>query len=359
QADAVLPRVSLIDLTLERRAGREIRDGLSRPLLDAVAGRLARGEQSLLFLNRRGYAPVLACDACGWLSGCPRCSAYLVLHKPEHRLRCHHCGYESRIPHHCPDCGNVDIAPLGRGTQRIEETLGALFPQARVARIDADSTRRKGSAEALFDTVHEGAVDILIGTQMVAKGHDFQRVTLVGVVAPDASLFSHDFRAGEHLFASLMQVAGRAGRAGLAGEVLIQTRYPDAPALLALVRHDYAGFARQLLRERKQACLPPFAYQALLTAEHRELARALEFLGAARAAGQAVAEAQGLPVQLHDPVPMTMVRLANRERAQLLLESASRAALQRLLATWTDGFGDIGRTVKGVRWQLEIDPLRI
>ncbi len=359
QADAVLPRVSLIDLTLERRAGREIRDGLSKPLLDAVADRLARGEQSLLFLNRRGYAPVLACDACGWLSGCPRCSAYLVLHKPEHRLRCHHCGYESRIPHHCPDCGNVDIAPLGRGTQRIEETLGALFPQARVARIDADSTRRKGSAEALFDTVHEGAVDILIGTQMVAKGHDFQRVTLVGVVAPDASLFSHDFRAGEHLFASLMQVAGRAGRAGLAGEVLIQTRYPDTPALLALVRHDYAGFARQLLRERKQACLPPFAYQALLTAEHRELARALEFLGAAREAGQALAEAQGLPVQLHDPVPMTMVRLANRERAQLLLESGSRAALQRLLAAWTDGFAGIGKTVKGVRWQLEIDPLRI
>ncbi|CAH0446438.1 primosomal protein N' [Ralstonia syzygii] len=359
QADAVLPRVSLIDLTQERRAGREIRDGLSKPLLDAVADRLARGEQSLLFLNRRGYAPVLACDACGWLSGCPRCSAYLVLHKPERRLRCHHCGYEARIPHHCPDCGNVDIAPLGRGTQRIEETLGALFPQARVARIDADSTRRKGSAEALFDTVHEGAVDILIGTQMVAKGHDFQRVTLVGVVAPDASLFSHDFRAGEHLFASLMQVAGRAGRAGLAGEVLIQTRYPDAPALLALVRHDYAGFARQLLRERKQACLPPFAYQALLTAEHRELARALDFLGAARAAGQALAEAQGLPVQLHGPVPMTMVRLANRERAQLLLESASRAALQRLLVAWTDGFAKIGKTVKGVRWQLEIDPLRI
>lgn len=359
QAEAVLPRVSLIDLNLERRAGRQIRDGLSKPLVDAIADRLARGEQSLLFLNRRGYAPVLSCDACGWLSGCPRCSAYLVLHKPERRLRCHHCGYESRIPHHCPDCGNVDIAPLGRGTQRIEETLGELFPQARVARIDADSTRRKGSAEALFDTVHEGSVDILIGTQMVAKGHDFQRVTLVGVVAPDPSLFSHDFRAGEHLFASLMQVAGRAGRAGLAGEVLIQTRYPDAPALQALVRHDYGCFARQLLRERKQAGLPPFSYQALLTAEHKEVARALEFLGAARSAGEALAAELGAPVFLHDPVPMTMVRLANRERAQLLVESASRAALQKLLSAWTDGFAGISKTVKGVRWQLEIDPLRI
>ncbi|ENZ78869.1 MULTISPECIES: primosomal protein N' [Ralstonia] len=359
QAEAVLPRVSLIDLNLERRAGRQIRDGLSKPLVDAIADRLARGEQSLLFLNRRGYAPVLSCDACGWLSGCPRCSAYLVLHKPERRLRCHHCGYESRIPHHCPDCGNVDIAPLGRGTQRIEETLGELFPQARVARIDADSTRRKGSAEALFDTVHEGSVDILIGTQMVAKGHDFLRVTLVGVVAPDPSLFSHDFRAGEHLFASLMQVAGRAGRAGLAGEVLIQTRYPDAPALQALVRHDYDGFARQLLRERKQAGLPPFAYQALLTAEHKEVARALEFLSAARSAGEALAAELGAPVFLHDPVPMTMVRLANRERAQLLVESASRAALQKLLTAWTEGFAGIGKTVKGVRWQLEIDPLRI
>jgi primosomal protein N' (replication factor Y) len=207
--------------------------------------------------------------------------------------------------------------------------------------------------------VHEGSVDILIGTQMVAKGHDFQRVTLVGVVAPDPSLFSHDFRAGEHLFASLMQVAGRAGRAGLAGEVLIQTRYPDAPALQALVRHDYGGFARQLLHERKQAGLPPFAYQALLTTEHKEVARALEFLKAARELGETLIAELGAPVFMHDPVPMTMVRLANRERAQLLVESASRAALQKLLSAWTDRFGEVGKTVKGVRWQLEIDPLRI
>jgi len=357
QADAVLPTVRLVDLNHERQRQRPLYEGLSAPLLEAVQARLDRGEQSLLFLNRRGYAPVLACDACGWLSGCPRCSAYLVLHRPERRLRCHHCGLEAPVPHHCPDCGNMDIAPLGRGTQRVEEALAARFPQARIARIDADSTRRKGSAQAMFDEVHAGEVDILVGTQMVAKGHDFQRVTLVGIVHPDAAMFSHDFRAAEHLFASLMQVAGRAGRAGLAGEVLIQTRYPDAAALQALARHDYDGFAAAQLRERRQAGLPPFAYQALLTAEHGQLERALAFLQAARR--QAELGSQAPEVQLHDPVPMSMVRVANRERAQMLAESHSRQALQRFISEWVQTFGALGEAGKGVRWQLEVDPLRI
>lgn len=357
QADAVLPTVRLIDLNHERQRQRPLYEGLSAPLLQAIEARLARGEQSLLFLNRRGYAPVIACDSCGWLSGCPRCSAYLVLHRPERCLRCHHCGLEARIPHHCPDCGNVDIAPLGRGTQRIEEALAARFPQARIARIDADSTRRKGSAQAMFEEVHAGEVDILVGTQMIAKGHDFQRVTLVGIVHPDAAMFSHDFRAAEHLFASLMQVSGRAGRAGLAGEVLIQTRYPDAPALQALVRHDYDGFAATQLRERRQAGLPPFVHQVLVTAEHGQLQRALDFLHAARERADGMALAA--EVQLHDPVPMSMVRIANRERAQMLIESGSRMALQRFVGEWTQTFGEVGTTVKGVRWQLEIDPLRI
>jgi len=357
QADAALPAVRLIDLNHERQRQRALFEGLSVPLLEAIDARLARGEQSLLFLNRRGYAPVLACDSCGWLSGCPRCSAYLVLHRPERRLRCHHCGLEAPVPRHCPDCGNLDIAPLGRGTQRIEEALAARFPQARIARIDADSTRRKGSAQAMFDEVHAGEVDILVGTQMVAKGHDFQRVTLVGIVHPDAAMFSHDFRAAEHLFASLMQVAGRAGRAGLPGEVLIQTRYPDAAALQALVRHDYDGFAASQLRERRQAGLPPFCYQALVTAEHNQLERALQFLQAARLhVGQCPMAPE---VQLHDPVPMSMVRIANRERAQMLVESSSRPVLQRFLAEWVQTFAEVGAQVKGVRWQLEIDPLRI
>lgn len=357
QADAALPAVRLIDLNHERQRQRALYEGLSVPLLEAVAARLERGEQSLLFLNRRGYAPVIACDSCGWLSGCPRCSAYLVLHRPERRLRCHHCGLEAPVPHHCPDCGNVDIAPLGRGTQRVEEALAARFPQARIARIDADSTRRKGSAQAMFDDVHAGEVDILVGTQMVAKGHDFQRVTLVGIVHPDAAMFSHDFRAAEHLFASLMQVSGRAGRAGLAGEVLIQTRYPDAPALQALARHDYDGFAATQLRERRQAGLPPFSYQVLVTAEHGQLERALAFLQAAREeAGRCPLAVE---VQLHDPVPMSMVRIANRERAQMLVEAPSRPVLQRFVSEWVQTFGEAGARVKGVRWQLEIDPLRI
>ncbi len=355
QMDATLPTVNLVDLNIERQRQRPVQDGLSMPLIHAMRQRLERGEQSLLFLNRRGYSPVLSCEACGWLSGCPRCSAYLVLHKPERSLRCHHCGWEERIPHHCPDCGNVDIAPLGHGTQRIEERLRDLFPAARIARIDADSTRRKGSAEALFDEVHAGEVDILIGTQMIAKGHDFQRVTLVGVVNPDNALFSHDFRAAEHLFASLMQVAGRAGRAGLAGEVMIQTRYPDASALQALVKHDYNGFAAAQLTERQQAGLPPFSYQALLTAEHRELAGALAFLRAARDLGATQADDT---VRLLDPVPMTMVRVANRERAQMLVESASRRSLQQLLAQWMPDCDALPER-QGVRWQLEIDPLRI
>lgn len=355
QADATLPRVTLIDLNLERQRQRPLQDGLSVPLIDAMQQRLARGEQTLLFLNRRGYAPVLSCGACGWLSGCVRCSAYLVLHRPEQRLRCHHCGWEERIPHHCPDCGNVDIAALGYGTQRLEERLVSLFPTARIARIDADSTRRKGSAKALFDEVHAGQVDILIGTQMVAKGHDFQRVTLVGVVNPDQAMFSHDFRAAEHLFAALMQVAGRAGRAGLPGEVMIQTRYADAPALQALLRHDYNSFADAQLRERELAGLPPFSYQALLTAEHRELAGALAFLRAARACAEALASEA---VQVLDPVPMSMVRIANRERAQMLIESRSRQALQRLLADWLVACDTLPHR-QGVRWQIEVDPLRI
>ena len=355
QADAVLPRIGLIDLNLERQRQRPLQDGLSVPLIEAMRQRLARGEQTLLFLNRRGYAPVLSCAACGWLSGCPRCSAYLVMHKPERRLRCHHCGWEERIPHHCPDCGNIDIAALGHGTQRLEERLVALFPEARIARIDADSTRRKGSAEVLFEEVHAGQVDILIGTQMVAKGHDFQRVTLVGVVNPDQALFSHDFRAAEHLFAALMQVAGRAGRAGLPGEVLIQTRYSEASAFQALLRHDYEGFADAQLTERQQAGLPPFSYQALLTAEHRELAGALAFLRAVREEALALA---GDAVQVLDPVPMSMVRIANRERAQMLVESTSRTVLQRLLVAWMPACEGLPQR-QGVRWQLEIDPLRI
>ncbi|MBR8322290.1 MULTISPECIES: primosomal protein N' [Burkholderia cepacia complex] len=353
-ADATLPTVRLIDLEEERRRGRASMGGLSGPLVAALKARLERGEQSLVFLNRRGYAPQLACDACGWVAGCPRCSAYVVLHKPEHALRCHHCGWEARIPRSCPECGNVDIAPLGRGTQRIEEALAEAVPGARILRIDADSTRRKGSAQALFSDVHAGEVDILVGTQMIAKGHDFQRVSLVGVLNADTALFSHDFRASERLFAQLMQVSGRAGRAGLPGEVMVQTRYPRHALYHALGRQDYVGFANSTLAERRDAHLPPFVYQALLRAEGRTLDAALAFLL------QAAAALPGLPgadrVTVYDAVPMTIVKVANVHRAQLLLESASRAALQHALRAWQPEL----RALKGVlRWSVEVDPLDI
>ncbi|CAB3760567.1 primosomal protein N' [Paraburkholderia solisilvae] len=353
-ADAVLPSVKLIDLEDERRRGRASVEGISGPLLTALKARLERGEQSLVFLNRRGYAPQLACDACGWVAGCPRCSAYVVLHKPERALRCHHCGWESRIPRACPECGNVDIAPLGRGTQRVEETLAKLVPGARVLRIDADSTRRKGSAQALFSDVHAGEVDILVGTQMVAKGHDFRRVSLVGVLNADTALFSHDFRASERLFAQLMQVSGRAGRAGLPGEVLVQTRYPRHALYHALARHDYIGFANATLAERRDAHLPPFVYQAMLRAEGRTLEAALAFLQQAAAALHEIPAAERVTV--YDAVPLTIVKVMHVHRAQLLIESASRAALQTTLRAWPPML----RGLKGVlRWSIEVDPLDI
>ncbi|MDB5959046.1 MAG: primosomal protein, partial [Massilia sp.] len=348
--DAVLPRVKVLDMERDKP-----KDGLTSHLVAALRQRLDRGEQSLLFLNRRGYSPVITCEACGWISECTRCTSFMVLHKPEHRLRCHHCSLELRIPSHCPTCGNVDIAPLGRGTQRVEEGLQLLFPAARILRIDADSTRRKGSAQEAFDSVHRGDVDILIGTQMVAKGHDFKKLTLVGILNPDTALFSQDYRASERLFAQLMQVAGRAGRAarlegGSPSEVLIQTRYASHPLYAAVVNHDYDRFADSLLTERRQAALPPYMYQALLRAEAPELATAIEFLQQARDCLQDSA------ITINDPIPMTMTRVHNVDRAQLLIESPSRPALQAFLKTWLSMLREMKSRVK---WSLEVDPLDI
>jgi len=349
--NAVLPQVKLLDMERDKP-----KDGLTAQLIAALRLRMERGEQSLLFLNRRGYAPVICCESCGWISECTRCTSFMVLHRPEHRLRCHHCSLELRIPRHCPTCGNVDLQPLGRGTQRVEEGLHALFPEARVLRIDADSTRKKGSAQEAFDTVHRGEVDILIGTQMVAKGHDFKKLTLVGILNPDTALFSQDYRASERLFAQLMQVAGRAGRAGRTeggseSEVLIQTRYPQHPLYGAVVNHDYDHFATALLEEREQAALPPYLFQALLRAEARELATAIEFLTIAR---DCLAHPN---ITINDPIPMTMTRVHNVDRAQLLIESPSRPQLQAFLKEWMEML----RSMKGsrVKWSLEVDPLDI
>jgi primosomal protein N' (replication factor Y) len=342
------PEVRTVDTRKEK-----LQDGMSAALIEALAERLTRGEQSLVFLNRRGYAPVLACPACGWVSRCRRCAANMVVHLADKRLRCHHCGLEAGIPKACPDCGNQDIHPFGRGTQRLESALSERFPQARILRIDRDSASTPKKWQALLATIHAGEADLLIGTQMMAKGHDFPRLTLVGVVGADAALFAADFRAPERLFAQLMQVGGRSGRHDLPGEVLIQTEYPTHPLYRALVEHDYNAFARNQLDERQMAGFPPFSYQALLRAEARDMAASLDFLGAARESALPLA---GDAVVLYDPVPMRMARLMNLERGQLLVESASRPALQAFLTAWNGALHAL-KAPRELRWHLDIDPL--
>ena len=347
---ATLPAVRCIDT---RRI--KLDEGLSPALHAAIAQRLERGEQSLVFLNRRGYAPVLSCPSCGWVSRCPHCSANLVVHLADRRLRCHHCGCDGPIPHACPSCGNQDIQPFGRGTQRIEARLAELFPQARVLRVDRDAARTRSQWEKLLDTIAAGDADLLVGTQMMAKGHDFPRLTLVGVVGADASLHAADFRAPERLFQQLMQVGGRAGRGELPGEVLIQTEYPMHPLYLHLARHDFDAFARMALQERRAAGFPPFTHQAMLRADAPALEDAVEFLRHARRLAEERAP-EGL--RLYDPVPMRMTRLARRERAQLLVESDQRGLLQAFLADWVAVLYR-QRTARELRWQLDVDPLEV
>lgn len=355
----------------------------STPLLEAIRERVARGEQSMVFLNRRGYAPVLACSACDWKSQCPHCSAFRVFHKIDRTLRCHHCGFTERVPRACPECGNVDIAPVGRGTEQLEEHLAelladvrrpnsvsALFPEGepvRVARIDADSTRLKGALESQLARVHSGEVDVLVGTQMIAKGHDFRRITLVAAVNPDGALFSSDFRAPERLFSLLMQAAGRAGRDATItsrSEMWIQTFHPAHPLFEALKRHDYPAFASQQLKEREQAGMPPFSFQALVRADARTQEVAQGFLTTASAAAtEQLADLPGFDqVTLYPAVPMSIQRIADVERAQMLVESPSRAALQRFLSAWHAVLHTTRALpeCKGlIRWAVDVDPLAI
>jgi primosomal protein N' (replication factor Y) len=365
--EAALPTVRLVDMKLQPP-----RTVLSAPLLEAISQRIARGEQSMVFLNRRGYAPVLACGECGWKSECPHCSAYRVFHKIDRTLRCHHCGFAERVPRACPSCGNPDIAPVGRGTEQLEEHLGTLFAgvtrpdgsAVRIARIDADSTRRQGALESQLAAVHGGEVDVLVGTQMIAKGHDFRRITLVAAVNPDGALFSSDFRAPERLFGLLMQSAGRSGRdaaylaaQGTTAEMWIQTQHPQHPLFAALRRHDYPAFAEGELAQRAAAAMPPFAFQALLRADARTQEAAQAFLNAAGAAAESLADAR--QVTRYPAVPLTIQRVANIERAQMLIESRSRAALQRLLAAWQPSLHELRRGAEGkgvVRWLVDVDP---
>ncbi len=363
-----MPRVRLLDQNhvLKATMGQEP-PPLSRPLLDAIVQRVERGEQSLVLLNRRGYAPVLHCSDCGWKSGCPHCSAWRVFHKADRTLRCHHCGFSERVPRACPDCGNQDIQPVGRGTERLEEQLAAALPGARVGRIDADVTKHKGALEAQLASVHAGEVDVLVGTQMVAKGHDFRRITLVAAVNPDAALFASDFRAAERQFALLLQAAGRAGRdADVAGhsEMWVQTWHATHPLYQALQRYDFAAFATRQLQERQMAGLPPYASLAMLRAEGKTQEAAQGFLEAAATAVQDLVaqtpEAAGL--MLYPAVPTPVQRVANVERAQLMIECGQRAVLQRFLseaqAVWLAQAQQHRRSGL-IRWAVDVDPLAI
>ncbi len=372
--NAALPLVRRVDMNHQPK-----RAVFSPPLLQAIKERVARGEQSMVFLNRRGYAPVLACTACDWKSLCPHCSAYRVFHKIDRTLRCHHCGFAERVPRACPECGNVDIAPIGRGTEQLEEHLAGLLQEVRrpgtesaqhpqgeplrIARIDADSTRQKGELERQLAQVHAGEVDVLVGTQMIAKGHDFRRITLVAAVNPDGALFSSDFRAPERLFGLLRQAAGRAGRdAGVSGhsEMWIQTFHPAHPLFEALKRHDYPAFAAQQLKEREQAAMPPFSFQALVRADAREQDIAQGFLTTASLAAASLPEAPF--VTLYPAVPMSFQRVANVERAQMLVESPSRVHLQRFLSAWHAVLHATRQQPEGkgvIRWAVDVDPLSI
>ena len=344
---------------------------ITKTLANAVSKNLEDKQQSLILINRRGYAPVLSCSACSWLSKCEQCTSYMVLHKAgalgrKPVLSCHHCGLVKAIPNSCPDCGNVDLNTLGQGTQKIEESIEEMWPGARALRVDTDSSRKSKGAEELFQEIHAGNVDIVVGTQMIAKGHDYQNIGLVAVLDADSRLFSQDFRAAERLFAQLVQVSGRAGRSNKDGEtggaIYIETQFPEAAVFQFLLRHDVDGFLAFTANDRKEAGLPPFAYQALVHAEAKSLDKAIQFLAGLKRH----LKAEGLlnhGLRVYDPVPKAVMRVAGSERAQLLVESDDRKKLQETLEAVDRYLREIsqGRISKEgrIRWLIERDPISI
>jgi primosomal protein N' (replication factor Y) len=344
--NAIPPRLDLLDIRTVPLDG-----GLSPTLARLVGEELQAGNQVLLFLNRRGYAPQLTCHDCGWIAQCRRCDARMTLHLGSNLLWCHHCGSQRRTDERCPECGGSKLYPVGQGTERLEEVLRRRFPDVGIARIDRDSTRRKGSLEGLLTAIRKGERSLLLGTQMLAKGHHFPGVTLVGILDVDQGLFGVDYRAAERMAQLVIQVAGRAGRAEKPGRVVIQTRHPDHPLLQILIHHGYDAFAREALTERRAAALPPFGFQALLRAEAPQEGAPRSFLE------QAVAAAGPLPagVELWGPVPAPMERRAGRFRAHLLLQASQRSELQRLLRVWLPQLREL-RSARQVRWSLDVDP---
>ncbi len=340
------PRVTVVDLRVN-----PARDGLSPPALAAIERHLGDGGQVLVFLNRRGYAPAFFCPNCAWTAPCKSCDARLTVHLSRAMLACHHCGAEERMPFACPQCGN-ELAPVGEGTERVEVALAQLFPDAPLVRIDRDVIRRRGDLERALAAVGDGRARILLGTQMLTKGHDFPDVTLVVVMAADQGLFGADFRASERLAQQIVQVAGRAGRGDRPGEVLIQTSYPEHPLLRCLIAGGYEGFAALALEERRAAGWPPYSHLALLRADSPSRAEAFEFL---RAAENVAPAGGGTRPRILGPAPAAMERRAGRHRAQLLVESRSRGALQAFLGEWVAAIAalEVPRTL---RWSLDVDP---
>ena len=345
-AAAQLPQVDILNV------GRlKLDNGFSPQAMQLLKQNFEAGGMSLVYLNRRGFAPALFCGDCGHTFGCPNCSAKMVLHQRARQLRCHHCDHREPIPYKCPDCGNQDLTAVGHGTQRVEETLRAFLPKAAVVRVDRDSTAHKNDWADLYRRIADNEIDILVGTQMLAKGHDFARLNLVIVLNADGSLYSADFRAPERLFAELMQVSGRAGRADKPGKVLIQTQLPEHPVFAAVKAQDYAVFAENELNERQMFAMPPFGFQIAVRADAPRVADAMEFLNAAK---ETLAPLLPESVSQFGAAPMLMVRLAERERAQIFLESPSRQDLHRAVSLWVQVLQQ-NRDGK-IRWSVDVDP---
>ena len=366
---SVMPKVELVRLN-KKSAPSSQGDAqlISSEVRDAIARNLLQKRQSLVLINRRGYAPILSCSACGWLSGCSKCSSYMVMHKSSMLgkkavLNCHHCGLIKEVPPFCPECGNAELGTIGQGTQKMEDYIQAQWPDAKVLRIDADSSKKSAHAEGLFEQIHDGTADIIVGTQMVAKGHDYQNIGLVAVIDADSRLFSQDYRAAERLFAQLVQVAGRAGRTGQdaqdAGEIYIETRYPDLPVFRHVLGHDVDGFLGHIASERKDALLPPYSYQALIHAEAKNISTAIQFLADIK---KTVRSESDFPdgVRIYDPVPKAIVRISSMERAQLVIESDSRKNLQHALTKADQVLRSVSQgrisVASRVRWLIERDP---
>lgn len=344
--NAFLPEINILDIRSCSMDG-----AFSVPMLEVIRRHLEKKQQILLFLNRRGYAPVMMCHDCGWIAKCPRCNIQMTYHKHINKLCCHHCQHQEKLPDTCPECTNKKIIEIGYGTQRLTETLEKNFPEAKIIRIDRDSTRRKGAMQSMLDDAQKGDIDILIGTQMLAKGHHFPRVTLVGIIDADRGLYSADFRASERMAQIIMQVSGRAGRADNPGSVMIQTHHPDHPLLKTLTEHDYVKLSKLMLEERRQTCLPPFSYQVLLRAEANQQNKIRQFLDDAH---------ELLPrnykqLQIFGPITAPIEKRAGNYRMQLLLQMSDRRQLRNILDIWVPSLENLASGRK-VRWSLDVDP---